>query len=114
TGGAIVWESGGRECEVLEREPAPERRLTEQHHGACVFVTGGDVANRCECCHVPGPVAKLGEAAGNEIALANVVEDLDRAHDVRSGRGAVGGGPHHSVLEPEPGPCQLAVIGGGG
>src|SRR5262249_32582947 len=46
------------------------------------------------------------------IALANIVEDLDRAHDVRSGRGAVGRRPHHNVLEPEPGPCKLAVIGG--
>ena len=78
------------ECEVLKRKPASECRLTEQRHGARVLVAGGDFADRCECRHVPGPFAKLGEAAGNEIALANIVEDLDRAHDVRSGRGAVG------------------------
>jgi hypothetical protein len=47
---------------VLKRKPASECRLTEQRHGARVLVAGGDFAYRCQCRHVPGPFAKLGEA----------------------------------------------------
>src|SRR5262249_21318994 len=109
---AIIRDPEGRECEVLEWKPAPERCLTEQHYGACVFVTGGNFADRCEHRHIRGPFSKLGEAAGDEVVLANGVEDLNRAHDVHSGRGGVGRRPYHNILEPEPRPCELAVIGG--
>ena len=97
---------------MLERKSAPERRPTEQHHGARVFVTGGDFADRCERRLVRGPFAKVGDALGNEVALANGVQDLDRAHDIHLGLGGVGRRPYHNVLEPEPRPCELAVVGG--
>ena len=68
--------------------PRAERRLTEQQHGAGVFVAGGDLADRCERRRVRRPFAELGEPAGNEVALADGVEDLDRAYDVQLGQGA--------------------------
>ena len=103
---------------MLERKPASERRLAEQQHGARVLVAGGDFAERRERRRVRRPFAELGERAGNEIALADGVEDLDRAHDFEPGegfasvRGRSGGGRTHDVLETEPGAGDLAVIGG--
>ena len=61
---------------MLERISAPERCLTEQHHGACVFVTCGDFADRCERRHVHGPFVKVGEAAGGFLGLVEAMRQL--------------------------------------
>ena len=99
---------------MLERQAARERRLAEQQHGAGVLVAGRDLAERGERGGVLRAVAEVGEHAGHEVALADGIEELDRAHDLelRSVRWRSGGGRSSKILHAELGARDLAVIGG--
>ena len=103
---------------MLERKPACERGLAEQQHRAGISVAGGDVAHRRERGRIRRSVTELGEPAGDEVPLADGVEDLDGAHDFQPSKAVapircrLGRRPYHDVAMAEPRAGDLAVIGG--
>jgi hypothetical protein len=70
---------------MFERESAPERRLAQQHHGARVPLTGGDLADRREPDGVARAFAEIGQRARDQIAFVDRVEQFDRACDLEPG-----------------------------
>src|SRR5215475_9239246 len=117
--GTILGNADVRKGIVIERKPASERCLAEQHHGARILVAGGDVADCGERHGVDRAFAEIGQRARDQIPLVDGVEKLDCAHDfeprerIAPIRRRLGRGANDDVLVTEPGARELPVVGGG-
>ena len=100
---------------MLERKPAPERRLAEEEHGAGIAVAGGDLSHRRERGRIRPPFAEIRQRARDQVALVDGVEQFDRARDFEGApvRSRFRRRPQDEVLVPQPRTRDLAVIGGG-
>ncbi len=113
----IARHADGRECVIVERQAACERGLAELQHAARILALLGELAQRGEGADVVGGIANARHQRNDQAALVERVEDLERAHQLEPLRLAALVRRRRwrrecQLVEAEPHPRQLPVIGG--
>src|SRR5262245_43998140 len=81
-------------------------------------MVSGNLGERSKCCRIVCPLAKLGQGAGDQIALLNGIEELDCASDFEARERLapfwrrLRGRPQNNLVMTEPRSGNLAIIGG--
>ena len=99
---------------AFERKAAAEHGLADEQRRARVVVANGDVGKRRQRTGIGRLAAEIGRHGGDEIALVDGVENLERTGDFQ--RAVLGRRARQRArrdfVEAQPGARQLAVIGG--